>query len=626
MVKRFSFGNQRRSYITSPNETIFDSEYVVIPYRYFFLHLDYHERMLLITFYIEAPDVIAALRLVELNPKGGGVLKDGKTVYPYKKRDLAKYLGLKEDSMSIRDLKGEIGSLLDKRFRFRFHYAWGKYTPASRDSLIYTIQQRYIKKPQHKWAKDYFKVRKLLSTMATDRRRGYRERKRLEGSWDRKMKQHCACGPNSISIFRNVGRPLKDGERYDFYSSDDFSDSDMPVSASARRPLPHDAPQGGKLSTQQKRIAEKTAKKNSATKRSAKRVRSGPIQVESDSPGPDSESGSQSAAQSDDDQDPLSWSSSSKEDESSDEEDTEKAHTTRVALSSSDSEDENGETSSDESSIPSGAEEEEDVEEEEEEADVADDEEEQENEELAFEVFAPEEWESGTESQESDDPEGLDDSAEVGHGVPASPTSGIKPSNKTETSDNKGLPSPTTLLVPIAFAKTWEKISASQAPQSITKQQSRNTNYDSSSSVIHLASPDTHRGTSSKLHTPRLLPAKSKSKRTDTKKNNLLNSDKSQQSQRQPKSSDLPSSFDPDLGTSKRGRKRTFSKAGRDLILEEHKKKKKLKQSKKNAELKNKRKETAKSLMDTYGDLRSGDIETDEDPTHTRTRTKKSKK
>ncbi|RPA70692.1 hypothetical protein BJ508DRAFT_336907 [Ascobolus immersus RN42] len=134
----------------------------------------------------------------------------------YRNRDLAAYLGLTKPN-AIRDLKAQLGDYLEETHHFWFHYSWTKYTGTSRKGLTFTAQ-RYLISKGHAWARDGQKVRRVLSTMAEDRRRMYiAEKKKIYGGLPTWLEAKLTKPKGKVSCLHDV--PLEEGECYDWYAS-----------------------------------------------------------------------------------------------------------------------------------------------------------------------------------------------------------------------------------------------------------------------------------------------------------------------------------------------------------------------------------------------------------------------
>lgn len=101
--------------------------------------------------------LLAKYNALESHAHRRGEGKDDKPRPPYKWRDMWKILEL-TSYKEVRPLKACIGRSFAQKNWFEFHFPFSEYTPASRTSLIFTFQLRYVNKKGCEWAKSERKV------------------------------------------------------------------------------------------------------------------------------------------------------------------------------------------------------------------------------------------------------------------------------------------------------------------------------------------------------------------------------------------------------------------------------------------------------------------------------------
>ncbi|RPA72375.1 hypothetical protein BJ508DRAFT_314798 [Ascobolus immersus RN42] len=158
--------------------------------------------------------------------------ENGNKTYPYKPRELERRLKVKH-SINVRRLKASVGFFLSKKCRVKFHFPFGKYTARSRAALSLSVHAYYHKRKGHEWAKSFTLIRLVLSTMAQDRKKAYRNRLIQEGMPRWKVAQKLAAAKDSVSIMRKEA--LLPGQVMDWYSSDEETYKSDSSSANDKR-------------------------------------------------------------------------------------------------------------------------------------------------------------------------------------------------------------------------------------------------------------------------------------------------------------------------------------------------------------------------------------------------------
>ncbi|RPA77235.1 hypothetical protein BJ508DRAFT_330334 [Ascobolus immersus RN42] len=126
-------------------------------------------------------------------------------------RDVATTVGL--EGTSVRPAKKQIAEFLRLHFHFKLRHSLTYYTLASQVALIHNIMEGFA--DDFGWT--FTDIRKTLLEMAEDRRKAYRNKRKLNGEWSSELEQRLSVPRGSVSIFRK--RPLGDGEVYDWSDS-----------------------------------------------------------------------------------------------------------------------------------------------------------------------------------------------------------------------------------------------------------------------------------------------------------------------------------------------------------------------------------------------------------------------
>lgn len=166
--------------------------------------------------YTENEKLAAALRRLEARDPN-----DPEKHRVYKHRQLKEMIlgttvipkGKSTDAV-VRNTKLLIGDYLKETYGFVFHFPWTSYTDESRYALITHVQLKF-RKEYPTWTNEQAKVRRLLMTMAQDRKKAYITKLERAQLYSWKMRLHLRSKKNTISIIS--GGKLKQGQRMDWF-------------------------------------------------------------------------------------------------------------------------------------------------------------------------------------------------------------------------------------------------------------------------------------------------------------------------------------------------------------------------------------------------------------------------